>query len=207
MKVSVWTVVVAFAGTAAAQTPAPPARTVPTATRPAPRPQPRPAMKRVPVPLELFTVDDGDTVDIRWSEADVETVRILGIDTPETRHLPHDLPYSQSFGTEARSFARGVFAATEKIELLRAATLDPFGRTLGYLFVDGKNFSVLIVRARLAAESVSYYGDNGFPTEAAEVLATAKAAGPMAFEPPWTYRARMRDLSRALRERGEYPED
>ena len=199
----------ALAGAAYAQPPAPTTTTAPavTPTRPAPRPQPRPSLKRVAVPLELLLVDDGDTLDIRWSETDVETVRILGIDTPETRHLPHDIPYTQSFGPEARAFARGVFAATEKLELLRASTLDPFGRTLGYLFVDGRNYSVLVVRERLAAESVSYFGDNGFPAEAAEVLAAAKAAGPSAFEPPWTYRARMRELSKALKARGEYPED
>lgn len=175
--------------------------------RPTPRPQPRPALKRVAVPIEAIVVDDGDTVNVRWSADDVEIVRILGIDTPETRHLAHDIPYSQPFGMEARAFARGVFAATDKIELLRAATLDPFGRTLGYVFVDGKNFSVLIVKARLAAESVSHYGDNGFPAEAAEVAAAAKAAGALPFEPPWHYRARMRELSRSLRERGELPQE
>ena len=201
------------ASTAGAQPAAPtsPARTAPsataTATRPAPRPQPRESMKRVAVPLDVVRVDDGDTVDIHWSATDVETVRVLGIDTPETRHPAHDLPFAQAFGAEAQAFARGVFAATEKLELMRAATLDPFGRTLGYLFVDGRNFSVLLVRARLAAESVSYYGDNGFPAEAAEVVGAAKAAGPLPFEAPWTYRARMRELSRALRERGEYPAD
>ena len=178
----------------------------PAAGRPEPRPQPRPAGKRVPVPVEALLVDDGDTVGIRWSATDVETVRILGIDTPETRHVEHDIPYSQPFGSEARSFARGVFAATEKVELLRAATLDPYGRTLGYLFVDGKNFSVLILKERLAEESVSRYGDNGLPTEAAEVTAAARAAGPLPFEPPGAFRARMRELSRALKERGEFPE-
>jgi micrococcal nuclease len=150
-------------------------------------------------------VDDGDTVNIRWSADDVEIVRILGIDTPETRHVAHDIPYSQPFGSEARSFARGVFAATEKVELLRAATIDPYGRTLGYLFVDGKNFSVLIVKERLAEESITHYGDNGFSTEAAEVTAAARAAGPLPFEPPHVFRARMRNVSRALKERGEFP--
>ena len=89
-----------------------------------------------------------------------------------------------------------------QIELLRSSTLDPFGRTLGYLFLNGRNYSVLVVQARLAAESVSFYGDNGLPKEAAEVLAAAKAAGPVPFEPPHQFRARMRDVTKWLQEKG-----
>jgi endonuclease YncB( thermonuclease family) len=151
-------------------------------------------------------VDDGDSVVIRWGPGDEETVRILGIDTPETRHPQHDLPYAQAFGPEARAFAMGVFALANEVEVLRAPILDPFGRSLGYLFVNGKNYSVLVLEARLAEESVSRYGDNGFPQEAAACVAAAKAAGPLAFESPGAYRARMRDLSRAMKARGEYPE-
>ncbi|HEX9186426.1 MAG TPA: thermonuclease family protein [Vicinamibacteria bacterium] len=170
--------------------------------RPEPKPQPRPHGMRVPVDPARVQVDDGDTVVVRWSRDESETVRILGIDTPETRHLEHDLPYGQSFGPEARAFARGAFAAATQIELLRSSTLDPFGRSLGYLFLNGRNYSVLVVRARLAAESVTFYGDNGLPREAAEVLAAAKAAGPLPFEPPHAFRARMRELSRWMKEKG-----
>jgi micrococcal nuclease len=170
--------------------------------RPEPRPQPRPHGLRVPVDPARVEVDDGDTVTIRWSKDDREIVRILGIDTPETRHLAHNLPYAQSYGPEARAFAQGALATATRVELLRSATLDPFGRTLAYVFLSGRNYSVLVVRARLAAESVSHYGDNGLPTEAAEVLAAAKQAGPLAFEPPHVFRARMRELTRWMQEKG-----
>lgn len=173
--------------------------------RPSPSPQPRAHGARVPVSPALVEVDDGDTVNIRWSASDTEIVRILGIDTPETRHVEHDLPYDQPFGTEARAFARGAFAAADRVELRRASTLDPFGRTLGYLWIDGRNYSVLAVSARLAEESVTRYGDNGLPQEAAEVLAAARQAGPLPFESPATFRARMREVSRWMKERGVYP--
>lgn len=174
--------------------------------RPAASPQPRPAGSRIPVDPTRIEMDDGDTVVIRWTKDDVETVRILGIDTPETRHIPHDIPYAQPFGPEAAAFAQGAFAVASQVELLRAATLDPYGRTLGYLFLNARNYSVLVVTARLAEESVTRYGDNGLPKEAAEVLAAAKAAGPLAFESPAAYRVRMRELSRWMKERGLYPE-
>ena len=188
---------------ASGQTPA--GRQEPAATgqdRPAPKPQPRPHGLRVPVDPARILMDDGDTVDIRWSAGDLETVRILGIDCPETRHLEHNIPYPQDFGPEARAFAQGAFATATQVELLRSSTLDPFGRTLGYLFLNGRNYSVLVVEARLAAESVSHYGDNGLPKEAAEVLAAAKAAGPVPFEPPHQFRARMRDVTRWMQQKG-----
>jgi micrococcal nuclease len=181
--------------TALAQAPAP-------EPRPKPSPQTRPHSMRVPVDSRLIQVDDGDTVLIRWSKDDLETVRILGIDTPETRHLPHNLPYAQSFGPEARGFAQGAFAAATQVELVRAGTLDPYGRTLGYLYLNGRNYSVLVVQARLSAETVTFYGDNGLPGPAAEVLAAAKTAGPVPFELPHLYRARMRDLTKWMKENG-----
>ena len=153
----------------------------------------------------LVSVDDGDTVVVKWKEGDLEIVRILGIDCPETRHPEHDLPYAQAFGDEARAFARGAFATATKIELVRAATVDPFGRTLGYLFLNGRNYSITVIEARLAEESVSRYGDNGFPAEAAKIAAAAKAAGPLPFESPGAFRARMRDVTAWLKARGQYP--
>ena len=194
---------VAVAAPGHAQAPAP----RPGATaQPAPKAQPRPHGTRLAVDPASVRVDDGDTVVIEWSKGDSEIVRILGIDTPETRHVEHNLPYPQDFGPEARGFALGAFGAATSVEILRAATLDPYGRTLGYLFVNGRNYSVLVVAARLAAETVGHYGDNGLPKEAADVLAAAKAAGPVPFEPPYQFRARMREVSAFLQQQGASPE-
>ena len=191
------------ASTAVAQAPEPrPSAPSAAEPRPKPSPQTRPHSMRLPVDPARIEVDDGDTVGIRWSKDDRETVRILGIDTPETRHLEHNLPYAQSFGPEARGFAQGAFAAATQVELLRASTIDPYGRSLGYLFLNGRNYSVLVVQARLSAETVTFYGDNGLPTEAAEVLAAAKTAGPVAFEPPHVFRGRMREVSKWMKEKG-----
>ena len=189
-------------GAALAQAPPPRPAARPGEPRPEPKPQPRPHTMRVPVDPARVQVDDGDTVLVRWSKDDVETVRLLGIDTPETRHLEHDLPYAQPFGPESRAFARGVFAAATEVQLLRSPSLDPYGRTLGYVFVNGRNYSVLVVQARLSAETVTFYGDNGLPEQAAEVLAAAKTAGPLPFEPPHAFRGRMRDLARWMKDKG-----
>jgi endonuclease YncB( thermonuclease family) len=170
-------------------------------------PQPREHGTRVSVDPKQVVVDDGDTVIIHWTAADAETVRILGIDTPETRHVPHNLPYAQQFGSEARAFAQGAFAAATGVEILRASQLDYYRRTLGYLFVNGRNYSVLVISARLAEETVSRYGDGGFPEEAAAVTAAAAEAGPLPFQSPGEFRRHMREVSSWMKEKGIYPED
>jgi endonuclease YncB( thermonuclease family) len=159
------------------------------------KPQSRSYGQRVPVAPASIDVDDGDTFTLVWAPGDTEIVRILGIDTPETMHPQHGIPENQDQGPEARAFARGAVAFAEKVELLRSNTLDPYGRTLGYFFLDGKNYSVAVVAAHLAYESVSHYGDNGFPAEAQAVLAAAKVAGTPPFEPPYVFRRRMREAA------------
>lgn len=163
--------------------------------------------KRVEVSKAALKFDDGDSVVIHGKAGEVETVRLLGIDTPEVLHLEHDIPYAQPFGSEAAGFLAGCLAVADRVELLRAPRgKDRYGRTLGYLFVNGKNVSVLLLEARLAVESVTRYGDNGLPQEAAHCLAAAKAAGPVAFEDPFLYRQRMRALSTWLKSKGLYPQ-
>jgi micrococcal nuclease len=184
---------------------APPPAAAAAATKKPVKPQPRPHSARVAVDLKQIQIDDGDTIQIAWGPNDIEEVRILGIDCPETRHVQHDIPYSQNFGEEARAFARGTFATATKVELLRASMLDPYDRSLGYLFVNDKNYSVLVVEARLAEESITAFGDNGFPQEAAVVLTSAKGAGPLPFEPPYQYRNRMRRVSEWMKGKGIYP--
>jgi micrococcal nuclease len=174
---------------------------------PAAKPQPRLHGQRVKIDPAAITVEDGDGVIIRWGDKDDEIVRILGIDTPEVRRLEHNLPYDQPFGLEARAFGQGAFAVAGDVELLRSSTLDPYGRTLAYLFINGRNYSVLVIKAKFSAETVSYYGDNGLPKEAAEVMAAAKEVGstPLPFEPPHQYRARMRAVTTALKQSGHFP--
>ena len=181
----------------------PAATETPRASAPRERkPQTRPSGARISVEPAKVRVDDGDTAVIQWGAADAETVRFLGIDTPETRHPQHDLPYAQPFGPEARAFGQGAFATASKIELIRSPGLDPYGRTLGYFYLNDKNYSVLVIAARLAEESVTRYGDNGLPAEAAAVQATAKAAGPLPFESPGDFRRRMRDVSKWMKAKG-----
>ncbi|MBU8871408.1 MAG: thermonuclease family protein [Gemmatimonadales bacterium] len=155
----------------------------------------RPSLERIPVDPALIDVGDGDTVTIHWSDKDTERVRILGIDTPEVAHPSMGWNDDQPYGPEATAFAKGVFAMAESVELLRAAEPDGYGRTLGYLFVNGRNYSILVVTAGYAVETVSHYGDNGLPEVADTVLAASREVGPVPFEAPYRFRRRMRELN------------
>lgn len=141
----------------------------------------RPHGVRLRVDEGRIRIMDGDTAEISWSRAEKETVRVLGIDTPElfvrgarARNPAAPRGFNVA-GVEARGFARGAFAMARDVELLRAATLDRYGRTLGYFFLDGRNYSALALRAGVASETVSRYGDNGFPREAEEVRQASRA--------------------------------
>jgi len=158
-------------------------------------PQSRPSLKRVTIDPALIQVGDGDTVTIRWGEGDIERVRILGIDTPEVAHPSMGWNDDQPYGPEATAFAKGVFAMAESVELLRAAEADGWGRTLGYFFVNDRNYSVLVVTAGYAVETVSHYGDNGLPEASEAVLAASREVGPVPFEAPYRFRRRMRELN------------
>jgi len=175
--------------------------------RPAAKPQPRPHSQTLRVDPAAIVVEDGDTVVIHRDKerSNDEVVRILGIDTPETRRLEHNIPYDAPFGPEATAFAQGAFAAATEVELLRCATLDPYDRTLAYLFINGRNYSVLAIKAGYSGETVSHFGDNGLPKESAEVVAAAKDSQPLPFEPPHQYRTRMRVLAEWLKQHGKYP--
>ena len=161
--------------------------------------------QRVVVPKAIIHYDDGDTIRIDWPGKDAEEIRILGIDTPEVLHLEHDLPYPQPFGQEAAGFLRGCIAAADRVEVLRSGTKDKYGRTLGYLYVNGKNYSPLVISARLAYGPNPRFGDNGLPKQYQACLDAAKTAGPPPFEPPWQYRRRMREVAAHMKKEGTYP--
>ena len=80
------------------------------------KPQTRLHGQAIGVDTASVSIDDGDSVFIRWANGDLETVRILGIDTPETRHDEHGIPIAQPFGPEARAFAQGAFAVATRYQ-------------------------------------------------------------------------------------------
>jgi len=135
-------------------------------------------------------VTDGDTIRIVSGRGPAQTVRILGIDAPEVRRSGVAGSMDQRYGPEARAFAAEVFGKATRVQIRRAKRPDRYGRTLAYLFIDGRNYSVMAIERHLAEETVSHYGPQGFPNEAKALREAAERAGRPPFESPANFRRR-----------------
>jgi micrococcal nuclease len=98
----------------------------------------------------VLKVVDGDTIDIRDDNRGRLRVRLLGIDTPETKKPGFTVG---CWGPEATEFATATMLG-QRVALQRDPTQDStdrYGRTLAYLVrADGWDYSVEAVRAGVA---------------------------------------------------------
>lgn len=98
----------------------------------------------------VLRVVDGDTIDIRDDVRRRLRVRVLGIDTPETKKPGYTVG---CWGPEATEFARANLLG-QRVALELDPTqdrTDRYGRTLAYLIrADGWNYSVEAARAGTA---------------------------------------------------------
>jgi micrococcal nuclease len=80
---------------------------------------------------------DGDTVVVAFADGHQDTIRILGVDTPETHHPRKPV---QCFGPEAAEYTRSRLEG-RRIELEDdVETRDRYGRHLAYVYLDGRRF-------------------------------------------------------------------
>ncbi len=126
--------------------------------------------------------DDGDS----FFYKDI-TIRILGIDTPEIIHKDHGIFEDQPYGRDAAAMTANTVAKAKIIEYIPFED-DKYGRLLAHIFVDGELLSVLLIKAGLAYETISYYGDNGFPDLAEKILEAVRESQRPKFEKPYKWR-------------------
>lgn len=106
----------------------------------------------------LADVVDGDTVVIEFSTGERETVRLLGIDTPET--VDPNRP-EQCFGKQASATLADLLPEGTEVRLERdVEARDHYGRLLAYIYraEDGLFVNVELVTRGLA--DVSLYEPN-----------------------------------------------
>lgn len=133
-------------------------------------------------PLNQLQFDDGDSFACNGEE-----VRVLGVDTPEIKHPQHGILKDQKFGRKALAFTRKVFENSKEILIVRGPK-DKYGRTLAHVLVDGELLGVKLLRAGLAYENISKYGEQGFAQFGKEILTTAASAPKPKFENPHEWR-------------------
>jgi micrococcal nuclease len=125
----------------------------------------------------VLKVVDGDTVDIVDDVRGRLRIRLLGIDTPETKKPGYTVGY---WGPEASEFAKSTLLG-QRVAFVTDPSqgmYDRYGRTLAYLGkADDWDYSVEAARAG-AAHSYVYHGH---PSARADEIAAAeqeaKAAG------------------------------
>jgi endonuclease YncB( thermonuclease family) len=85
-------------------------------------------------------VVDGDTIEISPSVEGLSTVRLIGVDTPETHGG------TQPYGPEASDFTRQHLEGKEVSLELDVEKVDPYGRLLAYVYLpDGEMFNETLV--------------------------------------------------------------
>ena len=97
-----------------------------------------------PISAHVERVIDGDTIHVRVGEAR-HTVRLIGVDTPETKHPTKPVQY---FGREASAFTKAALEGkTVRLHKDRTGdTIDRYGRWLRYVLLDGDNFNARLIR-------------------------------------------------------------
>lgn len=109
------------------------------------------------VTAEVLRVVDGDTIDVRDDIRGRLRIRILGIDTPETKKPGFTVG---CWGPQATRFATDTLVG-QRVAVVPDPTqdrTDRYGRTLAYLVKgDGWNYSVEAARAG-AAQAYVYRG-------------------------------------------------
>ncbi len=91
----------------------------------------------------VVEVIDGDTVVVAFADGTRDTVRLLGIDTPETHHPTKPV---ECFGPEAEAFTRRRLSG-QVVTLERdVEARDLYDRRLAYLYLDGDRFNDVLLR-------------------------------------------------------------
>ena len=90
------------------------------------------------IPITVTEISDGDTFKL----SDGKTFRLYGVNAPEVK---------ESFYEEAKVFTENLVLGKEiSFEQETNYKVDKFGRELGYVFVDGVNLNIELVKNGLA---------------------------------------------------------
>lgn len=123
------------------------------------------------IAVEVVEVIDGDTIKVKYN-GDIEKVRYLLIDTPETNH--HTLG-KQPFGEEAKQRNKEIIkSGNVTIEFDVGNRLDDYGRMLAYVYVDGESVQETLLEEGLARTAYIFPPNTRYLDEFEEASKVAK---------------------------------
>ncbi|WP_017344620.1 thermonuclease family protein [Halorubrum sp. T3] len=131
----------------------------------------------------VVRVVDGDTMEVEFPNGEVDTVRLLGVDTPETsvgstspgefEGIPETdagRAHLKAWGDEASAFAESELAGEEVTVVTGGDRRGGYGRLLAVLYVDGEDFN-----ERLLTEGYARLYDTEFALRDAYAATEADA--------------------------------
>ncbi len=90
----------------------------------------------------LLEVIDGDTIRVKNPEGKEQSVRMIGLDAPESTTMRYG--YAECFGKEAANHLKLLLKDTKEVQIevdpTQTAT-DKYGRLLGYVVANGANLN------------------------------------------------------------------
>lgn len=116
---------------------------------------------------------DGDTLEVAIDGGATETVRLIGVDTPET--VKPDTPV-QCFGPQASHFEHE-HVEGERVRLLTGVEpRDYYGRLLAYVWVEGRFLEEALLRRGLA-RILTFHPNDRFASRFELIAQNAARAG------------------------------
>lgn len=137
--------------------------------------------KKISLSKDKIKIIDGDTI-----KYDNMSYRFLGVDAPEIG----EGVLGQREGEMVKIFVSNSISLAKEVSVC-VAEKDRYNRVLAHVFVDGESLSLMLIKNKMAEQTITYYGDNGFYTLAREIEERAKGQR-LPFQNPYEFRKSLR---------------
>jgi endonuclease YncB( thermonuclease family) len=120
---------------------------------------------------------DGDTLEVALDDGPTETVRVIGVDTPET--VKPDTPV-QCFGPQASAFEHRTVEGRRVHLLVGVEPRDVYGRLLAYVWIRGRpheRFLEADLLRRGLARTLTFHPNDRFAPRFERLEQKAASAG------------------------------
>lgn len=105
----------------------------------------KPAAPAIPAEVTCVRVVDGDTIVVEGADGKRASVRLIGVDTPETKHPRRPV---EPHGPEASAYTKSRLTG-RKVRLVRdgaAGDADRYGRKLAYVYLQDECINETLIR-------------------------------------------------------------
>lgn len=102
---------------------------------------------------EVIRIVDGDTIVVEMKDNPKQKVRLIGIDTPETKHPKKPVQY---FGKEATEYTKKHLLGKNVRLTYDQVKYDKYNRLLAFVWIDYELFNLKIIRDGYAFAYLKY---------------------------------------------------